>query len=99
MGKGVAGGSGGPTFTCGKTGKNNWGARQTEQPRVPAWGNKALKPLTEKTYEDCGGRRNSQTHRRGHWRDPWGPGMYTNPPTQESAPKGTNMLVNSRGSH
>ena len=29
------------------TGRNNWGERQTAQPRVPAQGNKASKPLTE----------------------------------------------------
>ena len=32
-----------------QTGRNNWGVRQTTQPRVPAWGNKASKPLTIKT--------------------------------------------------
>ena len=29
--------------------QNNWGARQTSQPRVPVRGNKASKPLTENT--------------------------------------------------
>ena len=38
-GKVVAGGAGG---------RNNWGVRQTAQPRVPVRGNKASKPLTEK---------------------------------------------------
>ena len=42
----------GPTFACRETGRNNWGATQTMQPRVPAWEKKASKPLTEKT---CGG--------------------------------------------
>ena len=80
-GKVVAGGAGG---------RNNWGVRQTAQPRVPAWGNKASKPLTEKTCGHCGGGRNSQPHRRVCWRHPQGPRMYTNPPTQESAPEGPN---------
>ena len=35
----------------GRTGRSNWGMRQTTQPRVPGWGNKASKPLTENT---CG---------------------------------------------
>ena len=38
------------------TGKNNWGARQTAQPRVLAWGNRASKPLAVKIYQSCGGR-------------------------------------------
>ena len=46
-GRVAAGRPGGPTFMCGQTGRNNWGARQTAQPGVPAWGNKASKPLTE----------------------------------------------------
>ena len=65
--------------------------------RVPAWGNKAWKPLTEKTCEGWGFRRNSQPHRRVHWRDPQGPRTYTNPPTQESASEGPSLLVGSRG--
>ena len=32
---------GGLTFECRQTGRNNWGVRQTKQPRVPAQGNKA----------------------------------------------------------
>ena len=68
------------------------------QPRVPVWGNKASKTLTEKTCGGWGSRRNSQPHRRVHWRDPQGPKMYTNPPTQESAPEGPNLFVGSGGS-
>ena len=34
----MAGRPGGPTFSCVR---KNWGARQTEQPSVPVWGNKA----------------------------------------------------------
>ena len=30
------------------------GVRQTAQPRVPVWGNKASKLLTEKTFGSCG---------------------------------------------
>ena len=42
---------GGPTYMQIDRG-NKWGVRQTSQPRVPAQGNKASKPLTEKK---CGG--------------------------------------------
>ena len=81
------------------TRRNNWGVRQTTQPRVPAWGKKkASKPLTVKFCGGCGGGRNSQPHGRAHWRDPQGPRMYTNPPTWESAPEGPNWLVGSEGS-
>ena len=48
----VAGGVGSRTFVCRQTGRNNWGVRQTAQPRVPVWGNKASEPLIEKI---CGG--------------------------------------------
>ena len=51
-GTAVAGREGGPTLVCGYIRKNDWGARQTVQPRVPILGDKASKPLTEKT---CGG--------------------------------------------
>ena len=37
--------------------KNNWGVRQTTQPRVPAQGNKASKTLAIKTCGACSGRR------------------------------------------
>ena len=59
--------------------------RETVQPRVPARGNKASEPLAVKTCGGCSGRRNSQPHRRVHWRDPQSPRMYTNPSTRESA--------------
>ena len=63
--------------------KNKWGLRQTTQPRVPLQGNKASKPLIENIGGGWGGSgRNSQPHRRVHWRDPQGPRMYTSPPTQ-----------------
>ena len=42
--------------------------------------------------------RDSQPHRRGHWRDPQGPRTYTHPPTWESAQEGAKLLVGSRGS-
>ena len=87
-GKAVAGRLGSPTFASGKTGRNNWGARQTVQLRVPACGNKASKPLAVKTCGGCGSGRNSQPHRRVHWRDPQGPRTYTNSSTQESASEG-----------
>ena len=72
--------------------------RETAQPRVPAQGNKASKPLTIKTCGGCGDGRNSQPHRRVHWIDPQGPRPYTNPPTWESAPEEHNLLEGSRGS-
>ena len=53
-GEAAAGKAGGPTFACRLTGRNNWGVRQTTQPRAPAWGNKAAKSLTEK---NCAGLR------------------------------------------
>ena len=34
-GEAAVGGLGGPTFTCRQTRRNNWGARQTAQSRVP----------------------------------------------------------------
>ena len=59
----------------------------------------SLKPLTENTCGGSGGsRRNSQPHRRSHWRDPQGPRMYTTPPTREAAPEGPSLIVGSRGS-
>ena len=50
-GEGAAGGLGGPTFLCGQTRRNNWGVRQTVQPRVTAQEKKTSKHLTIKTYE------------------------------------------------
>ena len=58
-------------------------------------GNKASQPLTEKTCGGCSSGRNSQPHRRVHWRDPKGPRMYVKPPTQESALEGPNLFVGS----
>ena len=37
------------TFACGQTRRSNWGVRQTVQPRVLMWGNKASKPQAIKT--------------------------------------------------
>ena len=81
-----------------KTGRNNWGARQTVQPRVPVQEKKASKPLAVITCGGFSSGRNSQPHRRVHWRDPQGPRMYPKPPTWESTPEGPNLLVNIRGS-
>ena len=58
----------------------------------------SLKTSGCKNLGGCGSGRNSQSHRRVHWRDPQGPRTYTKPPTQESAPEGPNLLVGSRGS-
>ena len=58
--------------------------------------------LRTSDWKTCGGwgstGRDSQPHRRVHWRDPYSPRMYTNPPTHESAPEGPNVIVGSRGS-
>ena len=51
------------------------GVRQTAQPRVPAWGNKASERLTDKTCGGCSSGRTSQPHMRVRWRDPQGPRM------------------------
>ena len=75
----------------------NWVEQMGSETDLPTQGS-SLKPLTEKTYGGCGSGRNSQPHRRVCWRDRQGPRMYTNPPTQESAPEGPNFLVGSRGS-
>ena len=78
--------------------RNKWGVRQTMKPRVPVWGNKASKPLLKKTCGSSGSRKNSQPHRKVHWRDPQGSRTYTKPPTCESAPEGPNLIVGSGGS-
>ena len=55
-------------------------------------GKLSLKILNENTCGGCGSSgRNSQPHRRVHWRDPQGPETDTNPPTQESAPEGPTL--------
>ena len=69
---------------CMLTNREDQLGRKTVQPRVPLWEKTASKPLAVKTSGGCGGR-NSQPHRRVHWRDPQGPRMYTKPPTEESA--------------
>ena len=55
-------------------------------------GGEASKPLGVKICGGCGSGRNSQPHRRVHWRDPQGPRMYTNPPTWELAPEGPHLM-------
>ena len=69
------------------------------QPRVPAQGSKASRPLAVKI---CGvavaGKTPILTQKESPLEGPRGPGMYTNPPTQESAPEGPNLLVGIRGS-
>ena len=41
-------------------------------------------------------RRDSQSHKRGRWRDQQGPRVCTSPPTREPAPEGPNLIVGSR---
>ena len=45
------------------------------------------------TCGGCSSGRNPQPHRRVCWRDPQGPWTYINPPTWESAPERSNLLV------
>ena len=70
------------------------------QPTVPVWVNKASKPVAVKICKGCGGRRNSQPHRRVCWRDLQSPRTYTSPPIRESAPEANqpNLLVGNRES-
>ena len=87
------------SYVCGQINREDeLGVRQAGQPRGLEWGNKASKPLTIKTCGDCGSGRNSQPHKRVHWRNSQGPRMHTKPPPLESAPEGPNLLVGSRGS-
>ena len=51
VGEIMVGGPGGPTFTHRTTRRNKWRVRQTTQSKIPAWGSRASKPLTEKTCE------------------------------------------------
>ena len=62
---------------------------------VPVQVNKASKTLAVRTCGGFHGRRKSQPHKRAHWRVPPSPRMYTNPPTQKSAPEGPNLFVGS----
>ena len=65
---------------------------------VPEQEKKASKHLAVRICGGCSSRRNSQPHRRIHWREPQDPRMYISPPTAESAPEGPNLLVGSSGS-
>ena len=80
-----------PTFP--KTGTT--GEQCTQCNPVSALKKKASKPLGVKILGGRGCRRNSQPHRRVHWRDPR---LYTKPPTQESSPEGANLLMGRGGS-
>ena len=95
MDEAVAGGAGGPTFS--------WiGQEEQLGKRDRLWDpgfqhreTKDSKPLAVKICGGCGGERNSQPHRRVHWRNPWAPRMYTNPRTWEPPQKGPNLFVGS----
>ena len=63
----------------------------------PVQGNKTSKPPAVKTCGCCGGERNSQPHRRVHWRNPQGPRTYTSPPTWESAPEREQSTCRNQG--
>ena len=67
--------------------------RATQGSSAGKW---SLKPLTENARWGWGSRRDSQPHRRGHWRDPQGPRACTSPPTREPAPEGPSLIVGSR---
>ena len=75
--------------------------REWDRPQNLGFQHREIKPqsLTEKTCKGWGSsRRNSQSHRQVHCRDPQGLTTYTNPPTQESAPERPNLPVGSQGS-
>ena len=78
------------------------GTLETDRRHNPGFQHRKPKPQKHLVVKICGGcgiGRNSQPHGRVHWRQPQGPRMYTNTPTQESAPEGPNLLVGSRGSN
>ena len=77
------------TFVCRYTERNNWGKRQTAQPRVPSQGKRKLQNLWRLQKWE------KSPSLKGEFigRDRQGPRTYTNPPTQESAPEGPNLLV------
>ena len=64
----------------------------------PSVGKENIKSSDCKTHGSCSSGKNSQSHRRVHWRDPQGPRTYRKPPTGESAPERPNLLVGSGGS-
>ena len=74
--------------------------KEQDRPHNPGFQHSEKKPQNHwlKTCGGCSGRRNSQPHRRVHWRDPQGPRTYTKSPTWQSAPEGPNLLGGSRGS-
>ena len=63
--------------------------RQAGQSRVPAWRNKASKPLKKPVRGEV----KLPASQESYWRDPQGPRMYTNPPTQEAVPERPNLIV------
>ena len=63
------------------------------QTRAPAQRIQVLKPEAVKTGGGCGGRRNSQSHRRVPWRGPQNSRMYTSPSSQGSAPQGPDFFL------
>ena len=72
-----------------------------DRPCNPGFQYGKLKPQNLWLWKPVGvaaGGRNCRSHRKVHWRGPWGPRMYISPPTQESAPEGPNLLVGSGGS-
>ena len=82
----------------GRQGSSWWTRQQTVQPRALVRGNKASNHWLKTPGGWGSSGRNSQLHRGVHWRDPKGPRTYTNPPTQELAPEGPNLIVGSGGS-
>ena len=68
---------------CVRINWEEWRGSETDlATRVPVWGNKASKPLNEKTCGGWGSRRNSKPHRRVCWRYP------QDPRTTETHPHG-----------
>ena len=69
-----------------------------DRPRNLGFPSREIKPQNLWLQKSCGtwdGGRNSQPHRTVRWRDPQVPRIYTNLPTWESEPEGSNLLVDS----
>ena len=79
--------------------EGQWGSEADCATQGSSVGKQSLKPLIENTPGGWGSnKRNSQPHRRVHWRHPQGPRACTSPSTGESAPEGPDLIVGSGGS-
>ena len=93
----MAGGAGSPTLWADKPQETTG---EWDRPSNPGFQCREIKSQNLWLKKTCGGwgRRNSQPHRRVHWRDQQGPRTYTNPPTWESAPEVPSLIVGRGGS-